>query len=61
VIEKINTDQIEQWISNNNDETKDFVINRIMSVAAGSIGLMAATTIIFLFIKFKMSKPQNDK
>jgi hypothetical protein len=61
VIEKINTDQIEHWISNENDETKDLVINRIMSVAAGSIGLLAAATIIFMFIKFKMSKPRNDK
>jgi hypothetical protein len=36
VKEKINTDQIEQWISNNNKEMKELMINHIMSVAAGS-------------------------
>jgi hypothetical protein len=61
VKEKINTDQIDQWISNNNKETKDLMINHIMSVSAGSVRLLAAATIIFMFIKFKMSKRHNDK
>jgi len=61
VVEKINTDQISQWISNDNEETKDLVINRIMKVTAGSVRLLAAAIIIFMFIKFKMSKRQNNK
>jgi hypothetical protein len=58
VIEKINTDQIEQWISNENDEMKDLMVNCIMSVSAGSIRLLAAATLIFCLLNLKC---QNSK
>jgi hypothetical protein len=42
VVEKISTDQIKNWICREHDETKDLVINHIMSVTVGSIGLLTA-------------------